>query len=201
VLYPRSQPRPPAKTLPAASSVAAVAQPPAAARPAVTAPASPDAGDSLFYSVQVAAYNEADQAAADADRLRRAGPVTVSPVRLGGRGVWYRVMVGVQPTPVAADSLLRWLWGEHLVERPNGTILRTPHASALAESASPAEAERLAEGLRRRGIAAYIVPAPGGMARVLAGAFEAPDQARAADSLLQLAGLKSTLVLRTGTTP
>ena len=111
------------------------------------------------------------------------------------------MLVGALPTPAAADSLLRRLWQQHLVERPNGTILRTPHANALAESASPAEAERLAEGLRRRGVAAYIVPAPGGLARVLAGAFEAPDQARAADSLLQLAGLKSTLVLRMGTRP
>ncbi len=184
-------------------TAAAAAPPPtaAAARTPAAAPARADAGDSLFYSVQVAAYNQADQATAHAARLARAGAATVSPVRVGGQGMWYRVMVGALPTPAAADSLLRWLWQQHLVEEPNGTIRRTLLANALAESASPAEAERLAAGLRRRGIAAYIVPAPGGLARVLAGAFEAPDQARAADSLLRLAGLSSTIVLRTGTKP
>lgn len=204
-LYPRPPRVPPDARVPPAPSpvtLEAAAQGPAAGRqPSAASPDGGGVGDSLFYSVQVAAYNQADQAAAYAARLARAGVTTVSPVRLGGQGVWYRVMVGVLPTPAAADSLLRWLWRQHLVEQPNGTILRTPQAAALAESASAAEAERLAEGLRRRGVAAYIVPAPGGLARVLTGAFETPDQARAADSLLQLAGLKSTLVLRTGTRP
>jgi cell division septation protein DedD len=202
--YPRARPLPPRAAPPAPSSRTGAAAITAAAAPA-SAPSSAkaEAGDSLFYSVQVAAYNQPDQAAADATRLARTGtgPVTVSPVHLGAQGMWYRVMVGVLPTPAGADSLLRWLWNQRLVEQPNGTILRTPHANALAESASPAEAERLVQGLRRRGIAAYIVPAPGGLTRVLAGAFEEPDQARAADSLLQLAGLKSTLVLRTGIRP
>jgi cell division septation protein DedD len=155
----------------------------------------------LFYSVQVAAFNQADQAAAYARGLARAGAATVSPVRLGRQGVWYRVVVGALPTPAAADSLLHWLWSRRLVERPNGTILRTPHAQAVAEGVSLNEAGRLAEGLRRRGVAAYIVPAPGGAAAVLVGAFEERDQARAADSLLKVAGLKSTLVLRMGTRP
>lgn len=162
----------------------------------------PDAGDSLFYSVQVAAFSRAEQAAAYAERLARraGGAATVSPVRLGRQGLWFRVMVGVLPTAAGADSLLRELWRLKLVERPSGTILRTPHAYLVARPGG-GEAAAVVEGVRRRGMAGYIVAAPGGEVQVLVGAFEDPEQARAADSLLRLAGLEAKLVPRMGKTP
>ncbi len=170
--------------------------PPAPAGAPVAAPS----GDSLFYSVQVAAFNQPDQAASFARGLGPAvDAATVSPVRLGRQGLWYRVMVGALPTAAGADSLLRTLWGRGAVERPNGTILRTPHAYLVGRGGSDQEAGDAVEGLRQRGIAAYIVSASDGSAQVLAGAFETADQARAADSLLRLAGLRATLVQRMGT--
>ncbi len=166
----------------------------------VVASAPSSAGDSLFYSVQIAAFNQPDQAMSYAsDVPGAANPVTVSAVRLGRQGLWYRVMVGAFPTAAGADSLLRALWDRGVVERPNGTILRTPHAYLVGREGNVEAAADRAEGLRRRGVAAYIVSAPDGSAQVLAGAFEAPDQARAADSLLRLAGLRATLVHRMGT--
>ena len=157
------------------------------------------AGDSLFYSVQVAAFNQADQAIRYAGGVpREADPRTVSAVRLGRQGLWYRVIVGAFTTAAGADSLLRALWREGTVERPNGTIVRTPHAFLIDGQGSAEAAADRAEGLRRRGVAAYIVSAPDGSAQVLAGAFEGPDQAEAADSLLRLAGVRPTLVQRMG---
>jgi cell division septation protein DedD len=155
--------------------------------------------DSLFYSVQVAAFNQADQALSYARGVpHEAGPATVSAVRLGRQGLWYRVIVGAFPTAAGADSLLRTLWDRGVVERPNGTILRTPHAYLIERQGSAEAAADRVEGLRRRGVAAYIVSAPDGSAQVLAGAFEGPDQAGAADSLLRLQGLTGTLVQRMG---
>jgi hypothetical protein len=84
------------------------------------------------------------------------------------------------------------------VERPSGTILRTPQAYLIERVASAAVAVDRVEGLRRQGIAAYILSALDGSAQVLAGAFEGPDQASAADSLLRLQGLRATLVRRMG---
>ncbi len=172
--------------------------------PAVPQPASvpaTDAGDSLFYSVQIAAFNQPDQAMSSVRSLSpgSAEVATVSPVRLGRQGLWYRVMAGAFPTAAGADSLLRALWRSGVVERPSGTILRTPQAYLVSREGSAAAAGDVVEGLRRRGVAAYIVSAPDGSVQVLAGAFEAPDQARAADSLLRLAGLRATLVQRMGT--
>lgn len=173
--------------------------PSASAPPAEVTPTPTPAGDSLFYSVQVAAFNQPDQAMAYTRKVpESAQPATVSAVRLGRQGLWYRVIVGASPTAAGADSLLRALWRERAVERPNGTILRTPHAYLIERQGSTEAAAERVEGLRRRGVAAYIVSAPGGSAQVLAGAFEAPDQAHAADSLLRLEGLRATLVQRMG---
>jgi cell division septation protein DedD len=153
----------------------------------------------LFYSVQIAAFSQADQAAAYAEEFGAADQATVSPVRLGRQGLWFRVIVGAFPTAGDADSLLRAWWERGTVERPNGTILRTPHAIVVGREPSPDAARETARGLRRRGVAAYIVPAPDGSAVVLVGAFEAQDQARVADSLLRLTGLHTTLAYRMGT--
>lgn len=181
-------------------ATAAASSPPAAAPPAAPAPAVE--GDSLFYSVQVAAFSALDQAIAHAATFDdAAGAATVSPVRLGRQGIWHRVLVGAVPTPLAADSLLRRLWQRGRLERPNGTILRTPHAYEIARMSSPDAARDHAAGLRDGGVAAYIVAAPDGGARVLAGAFEGPEQAAVADSLLRHAGLKANLTRRTGIRP
>jgi cell division septation protein DedD len=149
--------------------------------------------------VQVAAFNQADQAMTYARNVpKEANPATVSPVRLGRQGLWYRVIVGAFASAAGADSLLKALWHRGAVERPNGTIVRTPQAFLIEDQGSDQGAADRVKGLRRRGVAAYIVSAPGGSALVLAGAFEAPDQAEAADSLLRLKGLRATLVQRMG---
>jgi hypothetical protein len=166
---------------------------------AAAAPAPSDPGDSLFYSVQIAAFSQADQAAAYAEDFDAVDGATVSPVQLGRQGLWFRVVVGAFATAGDADSLLRAWWQRGTVERPNGTILRTPHALLVEHNASPEAARETAQGLRRQGVAAYIVPAPDGSALVLVGAFETPDQAGAADSLLRLTGLQTTLAYRMGT--
>jgi cell division septation protein DedD len=163
------------------------------------APPAANPGDSLFYSIQIAAFSQADQAAAYAREFGDAYSATVSPVQLGRQGLWFRVIVGAFATAGEADSLLRAWWQRGTVERPNGAILRTPHALLVEQNASPEAARETVLGLRRQGVAAYIVPAPDGSALVFVGAFEAPDQARSADSLLRPTGLQTTLAYRMGT--
>lgn len=159
----------------------------------------PAAGDTLYYSVQVAAFNALPAAMQYADHLAaRAGLVTVTPVSLGQQGVWYRVVVGALASPDAADSARRALWRDGLVDRPQGTILRTPNAYLLNTYPSRAAAEDAARGVRDQGLPAYIVAEANGAFRLMLGAFEAPEQATAADSLLRALGSRPTLVTRIG---
>ncbi len=159
------------------------------------------AGDSLFYAVQVAAFKSPEAALAQATEYEAAGWLaTVTPVRLGQLETWYRLLIGAASTSAGADSALTALWERGLVEHPNGTILRTPHALRVGTYPDRVTARDALAGLRARGVAAYIAGGADGRARLLVGAFEAPEQARLADSILGAAGLTPTLVARAGIT-
>jgi cell division septation protein DedD len=169
--------------------------------PPAAAAAAPAPGDSLFYSVQVAAFDALPTAMAHAATLQQAGtPAIVTPEHRRGRDAWYRVLVGALPTSRAADSLRRHLWDRGVLEAPQGTIMRVPEAYRLADAQPYDDAESSARALRARGVPAYIVGAPNGLARVYVGAFDLPDQARALDSLLAATGIRGTLASRMGIT-
>ena len=165
--------------------------------PAVTTAVPED--DSLYYAVQVAAFASMASALERGRDFERAGwTVTVTPVRLGGQGTWHRLLVGALPDPAEAGRALTRLWRSGLVEQPNGTILRTPHTIQVPGAGGSAAAAQTREGLRARGVPAYIVEAPDGSVRLFVGAFETPQQARLADSILTAADIEGTLVPRAG---
>jgi cell division septation protein DedD len=162
-------------------------------------PTPPVAGDdSLYYSVQVASFKTRARALDHAAGYESQGwPTTLTPVQLGLQGVWYRVMVGVFASPADAESALRQFYASGLLERPNGTILRTPHVLTVSSYADAVAAAAQAAGLREAEIPAYIVMSSGAH-RVMVGAFENPEQAILMDSILADAGLSATLTSREG---
>ena len=94
---------PPAKgpTTAADSQKAAAKTAPA---PAKTAP--PASGSGLFY-VQVGAFTDKAQAAAEADKFKKRGyPVVVAEPRPSDTKTWYRVRVGSYPTREKAAEVL-----------------------------------------------------------------------------------------------
>ncbi len=209
ILSNRSRPAPPSAAVSEPMAQTEVAAPPIEAalpdtlatqpeaEPAVAPPPQPD---SLFYGIQVAAFNTVTRAMEHANALSREGLVpAVTPVRIGG-GLWFRVIMGAFSTRAAADSTLLALWREGTVEDQQGTAVRTPHTLDVGLSGSLGEAEREAEGLRQRGVPAYVLTAPDGP-RVVVGAFRRPDQTGAAESLLTAAGLTATLAQRLGIKP
>ncbi len=156
--------------------------------------------DSLFYSVQVAAFDAWDRAMEYASRLERESlAAAVTPIRIGGR-IWYRVILGAFATARSADTVLKAFWRDGLVEAGQGTILRTPQAFDLGSRQSVDLAREETQRLRDGGIPAYSV-VTAGVARILVGAFETADQSGVAESLLTAAGLPATLIPRTGITP
>ncbi|MEE9300902.1 MAG: SPOR domain-containing protein, partial [Alphaproteobacteria bacterium] len=178
---------------------------PAAAEPAPLDTATPAPGperlDSLFYAIQVAAFNTSRQALEHASSLEdRRLAAAVTPVRIRGR-VWYRVILGALPSAAEARAALQRLWRDGFVASGEGAILRTPQAFHLGTRPSADMAWEETQRLRERGIPAYTVEASQGTARIFVGAFETPDQTAVVESLLTAAGLTATLVNRTGNAP
>jgi len=165
---------------------------PVRARPVAAAPA--PRVDSLAWTVQLAAYARLDKALALADRLAADGVTAfVTPVALDdrrGSAVWYRVLAGAFPTRDAALGGRAGMWKHGLAARGQGDVLRAPYSFSLSDRA-PAVGS-----LRARGIPA--VPWGTG-SRLLAGAFETPEQASFLDARLKRAGVQATLVTRMGT--
>jgi hypothetical protein len=185
--------------LPGEGSGSAPAPASAPFTPAMPAGGAIREADSLYYAVQVAAFASMENALERGRDFERAGwTVTVTPVRLGGSGTWHRLVVGALPDPAEAGRALTRLWRSGLVDQPNGTILRTPHTIRVPGGPDSAAAAQTLEGLRARGLPAYIVEAPDGSPRLYVGAFETPQQARLADSILAAANVEGTLVLRAG---
>ncbi|HXD59544.1 MAG TPA: SPOR domain-containing protein, partial [Thermoleophilaceae bacterium] len=170
---------------------------PMRARPVAAAPAAPRV-DSLAWTVQLAAYARLDKALALADRLAADGVTPfVTPVALDdrrGSAVWYRVLAGAFPTRDSAVGARAGMWQHGLAARGQGDVLRAPYSFSLSDHAPAAST------LRARGIPAV---AWGTGSRLLAGAFETPEQASFLEARLKRAGVQATLVTRMGegTTP
>ncbi len=157
--------------------------------------------DTLFYAIQLVAFNTWPMALEYAGPLEDRGlAAAITPVHIRGR-LWYRVMMGALPSAADARAALERLWRDGLVASGEGAILRTPQAFDLGTRPSAETAREEAQRLRERGIPAYSVEASQGAARILVGAFETPDQTAAVESLLTAAGLTATLVTRTGNAP
>ncbi len=170
---------------------------PMRARPVAAAPAPPRV-DSLGWTVQLAAYARLDKALALADRLAADGVTPfVTPVALDdrrGSTVWYRVLAGAFPTRDSAVGARAGMWNHGLAARGQGDVLRAPYSFSLSDHAPAAST------LRAHGIPAV---AWGTGSRLLAGAFETPEQARVLEARLKRARVQATLVTRMGegTTP
>ncbi|MEE8476742.1 MAG: SPOR domain-containing protein [Gemmatimonadales bacterium] len=161
----------------------------------------PERGDTLFYGIQVAAFNTWPRALEYASSLEdRRLAAAITPVHIRGR-LWYRVMLGALPSAAEARAALQRLWRDGLVASGEGAILRTPQAFDLGTRPSAETAWEETQRLRERGIPAYSVETSQGAARILVGAFETPDQTAVVESLLTAAGLTATLVTRTGNAP
>ncbi len=167
---------------------------PAPARPAPPAAAPAVTGDTLAWTIQLAAYGSLENALAHVDRLwvEANVPAMVTPVpQTGGTAIWYRVLAGSYPTREAASAARDTLWRRGVARRGIGDLLRAPYSFVTEPGAS-------LEALRVRGVPA--VPGPQAD-RILVGAFESREQAAFTEAALKRAGVRATLLPRVGTRP
>ena len=149
--------------------------------------------DSGGWTVQLAAYGTPGRALAHAGRLSAAGlPAFVSPLTPDASGaLWYRVQVGAFPTRDAAAAAREACRRLGLTDGAEGALRRAPYSLALTH---PVDVARL----EAAGFAAVRWGAQG---PVLVGAYETPEQAAVAATLLDRLGITTTLISRTDPTP
>jgi cell division protein FtsN len=155
-------------------------------------PLTPPRTDTLAWTIQVAAFGGLPAALDLADQLTSSGAAAfVTPVSSGRGTIWYRVLAGFYRTRDAAAAARNGLWARGALKRGEGDLLLAPYSLALAPTTDIA-------ALRALGVPAVRLPANG---PPLVGAFESPEQATLAETRLQRAGVRTTLVTRTETTP
>ncbi len=157
--------------------------------------------DTLAYSIQVAAWSRLSQAFEHFTELTAAGvPATISAVARDSARVWYRVFAGAVADQASASALRSTLRAQGSIGSVRGVLTNTPLAYLLAMHPDTLSGQRAVAGLRETGIPAYIVSMPDGSVQVLVGAYESPEQAELADSVLPESGrgLSRVLVTRVG---
>ena len=167
--------------------------------PSLVVPAPP--ADTLWYSIQVAAWARLSRAFAHFTDLTRAGVTAmVSAVPRDSSRVWYRVLVGAVPDRTSARELRQSLRDARTIAPDRGFLMNTPYALLLATHPDRESGDRALRGLRESGVPAYIVTMPDSSVQILVGAFESREQAELADSLFPETerGLSKVLITRTG---
>lgn len=121
--------------------------------------------------------------------------VAMSPVPEGSE-LWYRVTVGASNSRRVATAMLASLRARKVVGA--GSVLVVPYALKLDDSvATGAVTAKLSE-YTSRGIVAYALRQPSGLATIVTGAFESPKQANILADSLQRIGITPVLIYRTG---
>jgi hypothetical protein len=175
---------------------------PVATQPAVA----PEPRDvPLPFSVAVEAHQTLDAARDRARILEVAEPdllFAVVPTPIEDL-VWYRVLAGPAADSAGAEALMRQLYSRgHKTSLDPWAIRRTPWAFNLGDHESRRDAEAQVARLEARDIPAYIVLMPFSEGppthRVYAGAFEGLTEADYMRDLLNQAGLRPSLIRRTG---
>jgi hypothetical protein len=160
--------------------------PAAAADTAASTPAPVDAPvDPASWAAQVGAVRTLARAHTLADSLEALGaPAIVAPVRLGVRGVLYRVYVGPFRDAARTDSALAALhaagFAAARAARAESVPLSVPLTGGLPREAAAAERARL----REAGVPAFVLREAGGTFRLWVGAYADPGHAALLTDLL-----------------
>ena len=155
------------------------------------------------FTVQLVAANSV--VGANSSLVRRGGAplpaTTIAPVQLDVDGrTWYRALVGAWQDPREAERFLETLRRDGTVDAAAGRVLRAPYALQLTEGMAVTEVPAALARWSRLGVAAYALAQDDGRVRLLAGAFETPDQAAVLAVSLRDAGVPPVVVFRFGRT-
>ena len=142
-------------------------------------PAVPEPANAAAYAIEIATVARRQDGAALIERNAQGLPAaTISVVgTASGRRRSYPVLAGAYREPAQADSLLRVLRRQGLLNPAQGSVVHAPYALLVAERIPRAQVPLIVARHRARGLPAYALLQPDGSVRLFAGAFENPEQA------------------------
>ena len=111
---------------------------------------------------------------------------------------WYRVVAGAYPDSAAAAALLDTLRARGTSDAGRAVIDRFPYALQVERDVPDSAVALRVSAYQTRGVPVYALLQNNGTARLYAGAFKEPEEAKALFEALRSAGITTSLVYRTG---
>jgi hypothetical protein len=191
---------PSAVTVSGASEVDAAGAAPPVATLAESSVVAPDSAHVASYAIEITKLSRREDAATVLDRHSQGLPAaTLSAVTLvRGRARWYSVLAGAYREPAQADSLLRVLRRQRVIDRAQGSVVRAPYALLVADRVVVGAVPATLTRYRAAGLPAYALLQDDGTARIYAGAFETPEQAGLLTASLPAQHRQLRVTYRTG---
>lgn len=125
----------------------------------------------------------------------RAGTFTPVLIR---EAPWFRVVAGAYPDSASAAALLDTLRDRGLSDAGRAVIERFPYALLVERDVPDTAVARRVSVYQTRGLPVYALLQSNGTARLFAGAFKRPDDAKLLSDAMRAAGVRTSLVYRTG---
>jgi cell division septation protein DedD len=183
----------PAASMPELTPAAPPAAMPAA-RPELktTKPKAISAAHTAYpFSILLSSCKERENAVASLSAYRRTGltPYIVQ-TDLGGKGLWWRTLLGYYRTLEEASR------AKNALKIGDAMVVKTPYANLIGQYESETEAAETVARLDSKAVFAYIVKGPENSFQVMTGAFPSPQAAETQQRELEAQGITTSTVLR-----
>ena len=154
-------------------------------------PEAPDSSSRYPYSIYLGSYQTQEMAKKTTEKYKEEGsPAYWTKVKLGDKGVWYRVYAGYfRNEAEAKDYVSR-------KQLKDAEVKVTRYAVLIGVFPNRAEAEARSSALIELGFPAYVIPEPQGKMRLYSGAFITKQGADVALSELASKGVRASTAER-----
>jgi hypothetical protein len=125
----------------------------------------------------------------------RAGTFTPVLIR---ESPWFRVVAGAYPDSASAAALLDTLRSRGMSDAGRAVIDRFPYALLVERDVPDTAVATRVSRYQARGLPVYALLQSNGTARLLAGAFKEPEEAKLLSDAMRASGVRTSLVYRTG---
>lgn len=143
------------------------------------------------FSILLSSCKERENAVASLSAFRRTGLTPyIAQADLGGKGLWWRTLMGYYRTLEEASR------AKNALKIGDAVVVKTPYANLIGQYESETEAAEAVARLDPKAVFAYIVKGSENSFQVMTGAFPSPQAAETQQRELEARGITTSTVLR-----